>query len=197
KARKAKLRLDLREGILKELEDGGAVVKPGDPAKSEMVRRIFATDEDDLMPPPKSNLKLSAAEKELLKNWIAQGAEIKPHWSLNPVQPVTPPPRGGGAASPTVAATPASRATSASKGGDEGVAATRNAIDAFVLARLETEGLQTAPEAAREILIRRLALDLTGLPPTVAEMDSLLADKSPDAYARAVEHYLNSPAYGE
>ena len=70
KARKAKLRLDLREGILKELEDGWAVVKPGNPARSEMVRRIFATDEDDLMPPPKSNLKLAAAEKELLKNWI-------------------------------------------------------------------------------------------------------------------------------
>ena len=68
KARKAKLRLDLREGILKELEDGWAVVKPGNPARSEMVRRIFATDEDDLMPPPKSNLKLAAAEKELLKN---------------------------------------------------------------------------------------------------------------------------------
>ena len=172
KARKAKLRLDLREGILKELEDGWAVVKPGDPAKSEMVRRIFATDDDDLMPPPKSNLKLSAAEKELLKNWIAQGAEIKPHWSLNRVQPVEPPrPRH--------------------------TASLKNPIDAFVVARLETEGLKPAPEASRETLIRRLALNLTGLPPTVAEIDSFLADPSPDAYARVVEHYLNSPAYGE
>ncbi len=155
KARKAKLRLDLREGILKELEDGWAVVKPGNPARSEMVRRIFATDEDDLMPPPKSNLKLAAAEKELLKNWIAQGAEIKPHWSLNPVPPVErPQPRNS--------------------------ASVKNPIDAFVVARLETESFQPAPQASRETLIRRLALDLTGLPPTVEEIEGFLADTSAD-----------------
>src|SRR5882762_955977 len=141
KARKKKLRLDTREGIFKELKDGWAVVKPGDPTKSELVRRIFATDEDDLMPPPKANLKLTIAEKELLRNWIVQGAEVKPHWSLIPVQPVEPPkPRNG--------------------------AQLGNPMDAFVLARLESEGLQPAPEAARETLIRRLAFDLTGLPPT-------------------------------
>jgi len=172
KARKAKLRLDMREGMLKELEDGWAVVKPGDPARSEMVRRIFANDEDDLMPPLKSNLKLSAAEKELLKNWIAQGAEIKPHWSLNPVQAIEPPkPRAA--------------------------ASVKNPIDAFVVARLETENLQPAPEASPETLIRRLALDLTGLPPTVEEIDRFLADTSTGAFDRVVEHYLNSPGYGE
>src|SRR6185436_12279455 len=103
------------------------------------------------MPPPTSNLKLSAAEKELLKNWIAQGAEIKPHWSLIPVQPVEP---------------PKVRAN----------APVKNPIDAFVIARLETEGLQLAATATRETLIRRLAFDLTGLPPTVEEIERFVAD---------------------
>jgi len=171
-ARKKKLRLDLREGLFKELEDGWAVVKPNHPEKSEMVRRIFATDEDDLMPPPKSKLKLSDAEKELLKRWITEGAEFKSHWSFIPVQPITPP-------------TP------------RDAAAVKNPIDAFVLARLDSEGLKPSPEATRETLLRRIALDLTGLPPTLAELDAFLADTAPDAYERAVERYLGSPAYGE
>ena len=172
KARKKKLRLDTPEGALKELEDGWAVIKPGNPDKSELVRRIFTADEDDLMPPPKSNLKLSSKEKELLKRWVAEGAEYKSHWSFIPVQSVTPPQPSNNVA-------------------------VRNPIDAFVLARLEKENLQPAPEASPEILIRRLALDLSGLPPTVAEIDSFLTDKSPDAYERVVEKYLSSPAYGE
>jgi hypothetical protein len=197
KARKAKMRLDTREGALKELEDGWAIIKPGDPEKSELMRRIFATDEHDVMPPPKSNLRLSPAEKDLLKRWITEGAEYKSHWAFNPVQPVTPLVRGGDASSPEVAATPPSRDTSARTEGDEGVAATQNPIDAFVLARLETEGLKSAPEASREVLIRRLALDLTGLPPALEEIDSFLADKSSQAYERVVKKYLASPAYGE
>ena len=172
KARKGKLRLDTREGALKELEDDWAVIKPGDPSKSELVRRILATDEDDLMPPPKSNLKLSPTEKELFKRWIAEGAEYKSHWAFIPVQPVTPPKPHDG----------------------DGM---KNPIDAFVRARLVAEGLQPAPEASREILIRRLALDLSGLPPTPAEIDAFLADTSPQAYERVVERYLNLPAYGE
>jgi len=172
KARKAKMRLDTREGALKELEDGWAVIKPGDPSKSELVRRIFTADEDDLMPPPKSNLKLSPTEKELLKRWIAEGAEYKSHWSFIPVGQVTPPhPRD--------------------------IQWARNPIDSFVLSRLEAENLRSAPEAPREMLIRRLALDLTGLPPTLEEIDSFLADNSPQAYERVVEKYLASPAYGE
>jgi hypothetical protein len=172
KARKAKMRLDTLDGSRKELEDGWQVIKPGNPAKSELVRRIFATKQDDLMPPPESNLKLSPAEKELLKRWIVEGAEYKPHWSLIPVGKVSPPkPRG-------------------SKWN-------RNPIDAFILARLEKEKLSPAQEASREILLRRLALDLTGLPPSVGELDSFLADKSPGVYERAVEKYLTSPAYGE
>ena len=172
KARKKKLRLDTREGMFKELDDNWAVVRPGDPNKSEMLRRIFATDEDDLMPPPKSNLKLSPAEKDLLKRWVSEGAEYKSHWSFIAVQPVIPPkPR---------------RASSA-----------RNPIDAFVLAGLEREGLSPTPEATRETLLRRLALDLTGLPPSLAEIDSFLADTAPNAYERAVGRYLDSAAYGE
>src|ERR1051325_5519349 len=116
KSRKKKLRLDTREGVFKELEDGWAVVKPGDVDKSELIRRIFTSDEDDLMPPPKSDLKLSPAEKDLLKRWVAQGAEYKSHWSFIPVGHVTPP-------SPQ----------------DESWV--RNPIDSFVLSRLEKENL--------------------------------------------------------
>jgi hypothetical protein len=196
RARKAKMRLDTREGALKALEDGWAVIKPGNPDKSELVRRIFAGDEDDLMPPPKSNLKLSPAEKELLKRWVAEGAEYKSHWSFIPVRKVEVPRRSGDAPL-SVAATPASRAPSTDTRGDEGVAATRSPIDSFVLSRLEAENLRPAPQASREILIRRLALDLTGLPPKLEEIDLFLADKSPRAYERVVEKYLASPAYGE
>ncbi|MSU57160.1 MAG: DUF1553 domain-containing protein [Pedosphaera sp.] len=171
KARKKKLRLDTREGLFKELEDGMAVVKPGDLAKSELVRRVFATD-DDQMPPEKSNLKLTVAEKDLLKRWVARGAEYKSHWSFNPVEKVSPPkPRDAKWA--------------------------RNPVDSFVLAKIESEKLRPAPEASRETLLRRLALNLTGLPPTSQEIDSFLKDKSRDAYERVVEKYLASPAYGE
>ncbi len=171
-SRKAKLRLDTREGALKELEDGMAVVKPGDPAKSELISRIFTDNEDDLMPPPDSHLKLTATEKELLKRWVAEGAEYKSHWAFLPVTEVTPP-----------------------SANDSKWA--HNLIDLFVLSRLENENLSPAPPAARETLLRRLALNLTGLPPTPAELDAFLADKSPDAYGKVVTRYLNSPAYGE
>ncbi len=171
-ARKAKLRLDTREGTFKPLDDGWAVVTPGNPARSELIRRIFTDDEDDHMPPPDSNLKLSDAEKELLKRWVAEGAEYKSHWAFIPVGKVTPPqPRNAHWI--------------------------HNPIDAFVLARLDKENLQPAPTASRETLIRRLAFDLTGLPPTLAEIDAFLADQSPEAYEKVVTRYLNSPAYGE
>lgn len=171
KSRKAKLRLDTKEGLFKPLDSGLTVVKPGDAAKSDLVRRIFATD-DDQMPPEKSKLKLSAAEKELIKRWVTQGAVYRGHWAFNPIEPVTPP-------------TPRS------------VKGSANAIDLFVRAKLEKEKLKPAPEASREILIRRLALNLTGLPPTTDEIESFVKDKSPDAYERAAEKYLASPAYGE
>src|SRR5690606_36470535 len=90
-SREANLRLDMRTGALKELDDGWAVVKPGEPDRSELIRRIFSDDEDELMPPPDSHLKLSAKDKELLRRWIAEGAEYKAHWSFLPVEKVTPP----------------------------------------------------------------------------------------------------------
>jgi Protein of unknown function (DUF1553)/Protein of unknown function (DUF1549)/Concanavalin A-like lectin/glucanases superfamily/Planctomycete cytochrome C len=170
--RKAKLRLDTHDGTFKELDDGWAVVKPGEPTRSELVRRIFTEDEDDHMPPPDSHLKLSVAEKELLKRWVAEGAEYKSHWSLIPVGQLTPPQ-------------------------PQNTRWIHNPIDSFVLARLEKENLVPAPQASRETLIRRLAFDLTGLPPTLAEIDAFLADQSRDTYEKAVVHYLNSPAYGE
>ena len=171
-SRKAKLRLDQREGALKELEAGMAVVKPGDLEHSELIRRIFTDNPDDLMPPPDSHLALTATEKDLLKRWVLEGADYKPLWSFIPVKPTTPP-------------TPRNKKWA------------RNPIDAFVLARLGKEKLAPAPEASRETLIRRLALNLTGLPPSPAEIDVFVADKSSDAYDKLVTHYLNSPAYGE
>lgn len=171
-ARKAKLRLDTRDGALRELEDGWVVVKPGQPGRSELIRRIFTDNEDDLMPPPDSHLSLSSAEKELLKRWVSEGAEYQSHWAFLPVGKITPP------------------VPARSKW-------VRNPIDAFVLSRLQREKLSPAPQASREILIRRLAFNLTGLPPTLAELDAFLADKSPDAYEKVVAHFLNSPAYGE
>jgi hypothetical protein len=169
--RKAELRLDVAAGALKTLEDGWAVVKPGNPERSEMIRRIFAED-DDMMPPSESHLSLTDAEKALLLRWVKEGADYRPHWAFLPVQPVPLPKR------------PA-----------EGSSA--NPIDVFIASRLAEAGLRPAPEAPRETFIRRAALTLTGLPPTLAEIDTFLADKSPQAFEHAVDRYLASPAYGE
>src|SRR5262245_5936057 len=130
--RKAKLRLDVREGAFKKLDAGWAVVKPGDPSKSELVRRITTDDTDDMMPPPESKLSLTVDEKALLTRWVAEGADYRPHWSLAPVVAAPVPLRAG---------------TSASS----------NPIDAFVRARLEQEGLSPSPQASAEVQVRRLA----------------------------------------
>jgi hypothetical protein len=171
-ARKAKLRLDRRDDALRLLDEGWAIVKPFDPDRSELVRRITTDDEDDRMPPIDSHLSLSAAERALLTRWVKEGAEYQPHWSFLPV------------GTPDV---PARREATAPA----------NPIDAFVRARLAAEGLRPAPLAAPETLIRRVALNLTGLPPTPAEVDAFLADRSAGAYARMVDRALASPAYGE
>ena len=170
--RKAKLRLDVREGAFKTMGKGWAIVKPRDPEKSELIRRITTDDIEDMMPPPESNLSLTDAEKALLKRWIAEGADYRPHWSLAPVS---------ASPQPTLH--------------DGSVAA--NPIDGFVRARLDQEGLSPAPKASPEVLIRRLAFDLTGLPPSPAEIDAFLEDRAPGAYERLVDRYLGSPAYGE
>ncbi len=172
KGRKGKLRLDTKEGALKALEGGMAVIKPGDTAHSELLRRITSTDPEEVMPPPKSNLALSADEIALFKKWIEQGAEWKKHWAFIPVGNVVVP-------------------------DTKNRKWARNEIDRFVLTKLEGEKLKPAPEATKERLLRRVSLDLTGLPPTLAEVDAFLADKSPDAYEKVVDRLLASPAYGE
>ncbi|HLN31122.1 MAG TPA: DUF1553 domain-containing protein [Gemmataceae bacterium] len=165
KARKAKLRLDTHEGILK-------VLVPGKSASSELVRRIFAQAGDGGMPPPKANRKLTAGQKETLRRWIDQGATWGKHWAYEaPVRPNLPAVKRTGW--------------------------TRNPIDFFALAQLEKEGLAPSQQARKETLIRRVTLDLTGLPPTVREIEAFLADHSPNAFEKLVDRLLDSPRFGE
>ena len=169
--RKAELRLDAPAGAFKSLDDGWAVVMPRKPERSELIRRIFAED-DDMMPPSESHLSLSEAEKALLLRWVKEGADYKPHWAFLPVRSTTPP-------------KPSAEAASAGP------------IDLFVRKRLAEADLSPAPESSRETFIRRASLTLTGLPPRVDEIDAFLADTSPAAFERVVDRYLASPAYGE
>ena len=181
KARKAKLRLDTPEGAFK-VHDGKAAIIPNDAAKSEIIRRLLTTDPDDHMPPPDSGKKnLTTQQIDLIKTWITQGADYTGHWSFQPVKALPLP----SIRNPQFAA----RLNSPKS--------IRNPIDNFIFARLEKEGLEPSPEADRPTLIRRVTLDLTGLPPTLAEIDAFLKDTSPDAYEKAVDRLLASPHYGE
>ncbi len=165
--RKAKLRLDIREIALEK-----EAIKPGNPDESELVRRIFATKDDDLMPPPESHKTLTSAQKELLKQWIAQGAQYQPLWAyIKPERPEIP-----GTKNPDWVKSP---------------------IDAFILHDLESRRIVPCPEADKRTLLRRLSLDLIGLPPTPVEVAAFLADTSPQAYERQVDRLLKSPHYGE
>jgi hypothetical protein len=169
--RKADLRLDTKEGAFGPAGEGRAIV-PGRPEESELYRRITALDPDDVMPPPESGKKLGAEQIALLRRWIAEGAEWRGHWAfIAPRRPAVPRVRRA----PWL----------------------RNAVDFFILARLEREGVAPSPEAERATLLRRASLDLTGLPPTPEEIDALLADPSPDAYEKAVDRLLASPRFGE
>ncbi len=172
KARKAKLRLDQREAALLGGKSKRPAIVPGHPEQSELIRRIFAEDEEEIMPPPHAKNPLSAEDKESLKRWIASGAEYRVHWAYVP--PRQPP-------LPKVKQT----------------RWVRNAIDYFILARLEAEGLKPSPEADRYTLARRLYLDLIGLPPTPEEAQAFVNDNSPDAYEKLVDRLLASPHYGE
>jgi hypothetical protein len=175
KARESGLRLDERESATKELEPGQKAIVPGMPDKSELVRRIESADESDVMPPPSANKPLSAQQKAILKAWIAAGATYQAHWAF------TPPVRPG---LPVV----------------QDKAWPKNGIDRFVLARLEAAGLKPAPQADRYTLLRRVSLDLVGLPPSEEEAVAFLADYERDpegAYERLVERLLASPHYGE
>ncbi|MBD0259637.1 MAG: PSD1 domain-containing protein, partial [Cytophagales bacterium] len=174
KKRDSGLRLDTEEGAFTALRSDPhryAIVR-GNPGQSELVRRIFSEDPKLRMPPAQSNLTLTEAEKEVLRQWVAQGAGYKKHWAFIP--PQRPP-------LPTVS--------------DAGWP--RNPIDRFVLAKLEEKDLRPSPPADKERLLRRVSFDLTGLPPSPEATDAFLRDTAPDAYEKAVDGLLASPAYGE
>ncbi|QDU51610.1 Planctomycete cytochrome C [Gimesia panareensis] len=170
--RAAGLRLDQRASATGKADSGKSAITPGKVQSSELMHRITASDENERMPPLEGAKPLNAKQIATLKAWIEQGAKYEAHWAfIAPKQPALP--KVQNAAWP------------------------KNKIDVFVLARLERAGIQPAREAQRETLIRRVAFDLTGLPPTLKEIDEFLADQSPNAYANMVDRYLASPAYGE
>ena len=171
-SRKADLRLDTPEGLQAILDRGIPPVTPGDRDASELWRRVTTDDPDDQMPPPDSGKALTADQIDMLRRWIDAGAPWKNHWSFEPIlrHPL-----------PDV----------------QNEAWCENDLDRFILARLESEGLTPSPRADKHTLIRRVTLDLTGLPPTPEEVDSFLADDSPNAYDRLVDRLLASPAFGE
>ena len=170
--RQAGLRLDTEDGAKKSRGPRTPVV-PGDVSASEILKRVAPENPARRMPPPYSDRKpLTEKEVATLRAWIEQGAKWQGHWSFTP---------------PVRSAEPSVRNRSW----------VRNPIDSFILARLEAEGLAPSPEADRDRLLRRVSFDLTGLPPTLAELDSYLADRSPDAYEKAVDRLLASPRYGE
>lgn len=166
--RKARLRLDLPESAFAK-----GVIVPGKPEASPVVQRITAADSHKRMPPAKSNLSLSRDETALIRRWIAEGAEYKPHWAFQPLAEIV--------AVPAVADShwPA------------------GPLDRFVLARLERSRLSPAAPAPKEVWLRRVTFDLTGLPPTPAEADDFIADTTPEAFEKVVERLLASPRFGE
>ena len=174
KQRMANLRLDQKETLFAD-RGGYRIVVPGKPAESKMYQKVSSADPGVRMPPFYSERKLTPAQIELIKRWIDEGAKYEQHWSFVP--PTRPP-------------VPALKDV-------KDAAWPRNPIDNFVMARLEREGLKPSPEADRATLLRRVTFDLTGLPPTPAELDSFLADNSPDAYEKRVDQLLASPHYGE
>jgi hypothetical protein len=170
-SRKAGLRLDTESGAFGKLDDIFPVV-PGKPDASEVVRRITTTDEDDHMPPLDSTKKLTSEQIALIKRWIEQGAKWEGHWAY--IAPkMSPIPKVKNKKWP------------------------RNPIDNFILAKLEAKNLKPSSEADKRTLIRRLSFDLTGLPPSAQEVESFLADKSPDAYEKVVDRLFASPHFGE
>ena len=171
--RKANLRLDQRDSALKPAKSGAVPIVPGKTGQSELVKRItLGQDDDDHMPPAKSNKRLTARQIALLTKWVEDGASYTGHWAFTPpVRPALPPVKN-----------------------EKWV---RTPIDRFILARLEAESLAPSPEADKVTLLRRLCLDLIGLPPTIAQVDEYLGDSSSDAYEKQVERLLASPHYGE
>jgi len=170
--RKAGLRLDAEKEAKTEV-DGLIAIKPGHSSESEIIKRIFSDDPDEVMPTPKSNRRLTTEQKEMLKRWVDEGAKWGAHWAFKkPQYPAVP---------------------EVQKPGFLAV----NPIDSFVLKKLSDEGISPSPEAPKTTLLRRVTLDLTGLPPTTEEIAAYLRDESPQAYERVVDRLLNSPRYGE
>ncbi len=170
--RKAGLRLDSFEEATRVRKGGKRPIVPGKSSESELIKRLLSSDPDEAMPPKDSHRQVTREQIETLKKWIDQGAQYEPHWSFIP---------------PKRPELPVVKQTDW----------VRNPIDAFVLARLEKEGLHPSPQARKEKLIRRVTLDLTGLPPTPEEVDAFVADYSSDAYEKLVDRLLASPKYGE
>ncbi|HEX3313751.1 MAG TPA: PSD1 and planctomycete cytochrome C domain-containing protein, partial [Gemmataceae bacterium] len=170
--RKAKLRLDSFEGATAKLRRSGQAIVPGNPEISRLIERIASDDPSEVMPPPRTQKHVTPAQLALIRRWIREGARYSEHWAF--VAPKRP-------ALPAV----------------KNPAWARNPIDRFILARIEKAGLTPSPEADRVTLIRRLSLDLLGLPPTPAEVDAFVADKAPDAYEKLVDRLFASPHYGE
>jgi mono/diheme cytochrome c family protein len=168
KARKAKMRLDTKEGVLGH----SGLIVPGKADESALIARVISKDAEEHMPPLKSGKKLTADQIELLRKWIDAGAPWSEHWAFvapkRPAQPVV-----------------------------KDTAWAKEPIDRFILARIEAEGLKPSPAADKITLLRRVTFDLTGLPPTPAEIDAFVADKSPDAYEKVVDRLLESTRYGE
>lgn len=173
--RKGKLRLDIADGpdgAYRERK-GSFAIKPGDLENSEVWYRIITDDEDDIMPPPDSHKKsLTQPEKDLVKQWILEGAKYQQFWAFVP---------------PKKEALPQTKDKTWSK----------QSIDRFILAQMEQKNLSPSPKADKRTLIRRVSFDLTGLPPTLEEIDTYLKDDSPQAYEKIVDHYMSKPQYGE
>ena len=173
-SRKAGLRLDQSDSATQPAESGETAIVSGKPEHSELLSRVTSADPDLHMPPAETKKNLTAEQIELLRRWIAGGAKYQGHWAFE---------------KPVRSELPVVREAHARR--------IANPIDRFIAARLERDGLQLSPEADRHTLIRRVSLDLTGLPPSPAEVDAFVADKSPDAYERLVDRLLMSPHYGE
>jgi len=166
-ARKGDLRLDQESAAKGQASSGLAIIDPGKSNTSELLVRIHSQDVDEVMPPPELGRPLSQEEKERLETWIQEGAAWGRHWSLEPIEASVPPNQD------------------------------LHPVDAFVELKLAEKGLKPQPEASRSTLIRRLALDLTGLPPTPSEMDAMLKDDASSWWEKAIDRFLASPAYGE
>lgn len=172
--RQADLRLDTEEGAFAALKEDPSkhVIVAGDPMQSALYARLITTDTAEVMPPPSSNLSLTKTEIAIIKKWISQGAKYKKHWSfIAPARPKIP-------------------------GADEDLNP-RNPIDHFIFTKLDEVGMTPNPEASREALLKRVSMDITGLPPTIDQQERFLADKSPNAYEKIVDELLASKHYGE